>query len=116
MIWMLMPHVMWCAVLCCAGWYTSIVDVATKVANYRDLSDQALVPPAMWREWMALFVQDLPLLPSSSTTGAAGSSHDNKEEKSDGVMVGSSTTGVVGGERELALSGGRDIENEVDEA
>jgi adenylate kinase family enzyme len=103
-VWVLIPHVM-----CC---YYSIVDVATKVANYRDLSDQALVPPAMWREWMALFVQDLPLLPSSTAT--TGGSHDNKEEKSDGI-ASSSTTGAVG-ERELALSGGRDIENEVDEA
>ena len=47
-----------------------IVDVAHKAVCFREVSEQALIPPPMWREWMSLFVQGLPLLP------AEGGEHD----------------------------------------
>ena len=40
-----------------------LVDVSLKTVAFREASEQALVPPQMWREWMNLFVKGLPLLP-----------------------------------------------------
>jgi len=56
-----------------------LVDVAMKTAAFREVTEQALVPPRMWREWMRLFVQGLPLLPS-----AADGSEVDAEEASEG--------------------------------
>jgi hypothetical protein len=68
----------------CRGVVGKVVDLSVKAAHYRDLTDKALIPPAIWQEWTTLFIKDLSLLPSSDTADTA----DNKSvATADGVAT-----------------------------
>lgn len=50
----------------CRSLVVNLLGLVHKTAAYRELSDQALVPSSMWRDWTALFVNSRPL---TSVTG-----------------------------------------------
>jgi len=57
-----------------------LVDLAFKAANYRELSDQSLIPGSLWRDWLRLFDRSLPLLPRHLSADPDWSDHEAEAE------------------------------------
>jgi len=69
----------------CRGLAYSIVDIAMKAAAFREITEQSVIPSALWREWTQLFVKKRPEPRYSQDDDDSGGS--DYEQSVDGLNV-----------------------------